>query len=226
MSTKLLFLEDSYKQEFEAEVIGRKKKYLILNRTCFYPKGGGQDCDRGTLGGFAVSKVKKQKGKVLHKVDGTLEVGETVTGKLDWERRYSLMKYHTALHILSRVVFDRFGGFVAGNQIHPHKARIDFDLEEIRDKEQIEDETNKIIREGRPVKTFTVPREKAAELLDEKTRLDLIPDFVKKIRLIEIEDYDLDACGGTHVKNTGEIGEIEITDVESKGKRRKRLTIV
>ncbi|MEA1993642.1 MAG: alanyl-tRNA editing protein [Euryarchaeota archaeon] len=226
MNTELLFLKDSYKREFEAEVLNFEKNYVVLDRTCFYPKGGGQDCDTGTLGDFTVSKVKKKKGKVLHKIDGTPEEGDTVTGKLDWERRYSLMKYHTALHILSRAVFNRYGGAVAGNQIHPHKARIDFDLEEIKDEKEIEEKTNEIIKEGRPVKTFTVPREKAAELVDEKTRLDLIPDFIKDIRVIDIEGYDIDACGGTHVKNTEEIGEIEITNVESKGKRRKRVTIV
>jgi Ser-tRNA(Ala) deacylase AlaX len=230
MNTQLLFLDDAYKREFSAEVLGSEGKYVMLDRTCFYPQGGGQDCDTGTIEKddeqYTVSKVKKQKGIVYHKIDGSLEKGDTVTGNLDWDRRYSLMKYHTALHILSRVVFDRHGGGVTGNQIHPQKARIDFDLEKIEETEEIEKKTNEIIAEGRPVNISTVPREKAVAMVDDKTRLDLIPDFITTIRLVEIEGFDTDACGGTHVKNTKEIGKITITKVESKGKGKKRMTIV
>ncbi len=229
MSTKLLYLEDSYRKEFNAEISAVENNYAVLNRTCFYPQAGGQDCDKGTLKRddevFTVSKVKKRKGDVLHKVDGILYEGDTVMGNIDWERRYPMMKYHTALHVLSRVVFDLYGGMVAGNQIHPTKARIDFDLEEIDDTEQIEKKTNEIIGEGRPVTTHIVSRKKAETMVDDKTRLDMIPDFVKEIRLVEIEDFDVDACGGTHVKNTEEIGEITIIDVINKGKKRKRIVI-
>ena len=230
MNTKLLFLEDSYRKEFDAEVISFENNCAVLDRTCFYPRSGGQECDKGTIEKngniFSVSEVKKDKGIVLHKIDGILEKGDKITGKIDWERRYKMMKYHTALHILSRVVFDLYGGGVAGNQISPDKARIDFDLEKIENKEEIEKKTNKIIKEGRAVKSYTLPREEAEKVVDDKTRLDLLPKFIKNIRLVDIENFDIDACGGTHVKNTKEIGEIKITKIENKGKNRKRLVIV
>ncbi|MCK4246911.1 MAG: alanyl-tRNA editing protein [Methanomicrobia archaeon] len=230
MNTKLLFLEDSYRKEFSAEVLGFENTYAVFDQTCFYPLSGGQECDIGVIEKegemFTVSEVKKNKGIVLHKIDGILEKGDKITGKIDWNRRYQMMKYHTALHILSRVVFNLFGGEVAGNQISPNKARIDFGLEKIEAREEIEKKTNEIIKEGRSVKVYTVPREEAEKIVDDKTRVDLLPDFIKNIRLVDIENFDIDACGGTHVKNTKEIGEIKITKIENKGKNRKRLVIV
>ncbi|HDM22709.1 MAG: alanyl-tRNA editing protein [Methanomicrobia archaeon] len=230
MDTKLLFLEDAYRKEFEASVLKYENGYAILDQTCFYPRSGGQECDKGIIERdgeiFNVSEVKKEKGTVLHKINGVLNEGDKVSGKIDWDRRYKMMKYHTALHILSRVIFDMYGGGVTGNDISPNRARMDFDLEKIEDKEEIEKRTNEIIKEGRDVKIYTVPREEAEKLVDEKTRLDMIPHFVKEIRLVEIENFDIDACGGTHVKNTKEIGEIKITKIENKGKGRKRIVIV
>jgi alanyl-tRNA synthetase/misacylated tRNA(Ala) deacylase len=230
MNTKLLFLEDSYRKEFSAEVLSFENTYAVFDQTCFYPQSGGQECDIGVIEKegemFTVSEVKKNKGIVLHKIDGILKKGDKITGKIDWNRRYQMMKYHTALHILSRVVFNLFGGEVAGNQISPNKARIDFDLEKIEAREEIEKKTNEIIKEGRSVKVYTVPREEAEKIVDDKTRVDLLPDFIKNIRLVDIENFDIDACGGTHVKNTKEIGEIKITKIENKGKNRKRLVIV
>ena len=130
MNTNLLFLEDSYRKEFSAEILSFENTYVVFDQTCFYPRSGGQECDTGVIEKeremFTVSEVKKNKGIVLHKIDGVLEKGDKITGKIDWDRRYQMMKYHTALHVLSRVVYNFLGGEVAGNQITPKNSRIHF----------------------------------------------------------------------------------------------------
>ncbi len=228
-----LYLDDCYKKNCSSKVEDVDGSYIELDRTIFYPEGGGQPTDKGKLitdNGveYDISKVKKRKGSIYHKIgDNDLSVDQVVECELDWDRRYTFMKYHTALHILSQAVFSKYGGQVKGNQIRLDKARLDVNID-IEDHmiSELENEVNKVIEESRDVSIDVYPREEAEEKVNpDKVRLDLLPDFLEELRLIEVEDYDVDACGGTHVGNTSEIDDIEITDIINKGKDNTRIEI-
>ncbi len=228
-----LYLDDCYKKSCSAEITDVDGEYVEIDETIFYPEGGGQPTDKGKLTTddgeeYEISKVKKREGSIYHKVgENSLEPGQEVNCELDWGRRYIFMKYHTCLHILSQAVFSNYGGQVKGNQIRENKARLDVDID-INDVmvPKLEVEVNKVIEEGRDVEIQVYPREEAEEKVNpDKVRLDLLPDFLEELRLIEIEDYDVDACGGTHVGNTGEIDKIRITDIINKGKDTTRIEI-
>ncbi|NOZ60036.1 MAG: flippase-like domain-containing protein [Euryarchaeota archaeon] len=231
--TELLYLRDSYLRSFEATVEKVEGGKVVLSATAFYPEGGGQPSDTGALlcegESHPVVKVKREGGEVVHHCEGELEEGKTVRGEIDWERRYTFMRYHTALHLLARVLYDELGAVVTGNQIGLEKSRLDFDTASF-DRSllpEIEAKTNEAIARGLEVRTYTLPREEAFARLDpEKTRLDLIPRHIREIRLVEIAGFDVDACGGTHVRNTREVGGIEIAGFRSKGRRNKRLEVV
>ncbi|OKY77994.1 MAG: Ser-tRNA(Ala) deacylase AlaX (editing enzyme) [Candidatus Methanohalarchaeum thermophilum] len=223
--TELIYFEDCYKKEFEAEVEETKNNKVILDKTAFYPEGGGQPSDKGVLDGSKVKKVIKKGNTVEHVVEDELpREGDKVKGKIDWDRRYQHMKYHTAQHILSAVVLQDYEGKTTGNQLYSDRARIDFD-EDVTDKvSKIEDKVNSIIEDEREIKIYQMKREEALEELDpERTRIDLLPDSIKEIRIVEITDLDKTACAGTHVSKTSELGEFEIKGTESKGKGRKRI---
>ncbi len=226
--TELIYFEDCYVREFDAEVVEAENSRVILDRTAFYPEGGGQPSDTGKIDDARVKKVEKRNGEVHHILEGELpEEGETVHCAIDWERRYSHMKYHTAQHVLSAIVLEDYGDKTTGNQIHADRARIDFDTSISDEVADVEDKVNSIIEDGREIRIYTLSREEAVDELDpERTRINLLPDSIKELRIVEVEGLDKTACAGTHVKNTEELGEFEITNTKNKGKDRKRVEFV
>ncbi len=232
--TELLYMTDCYKKEFDAKVVNVEEidgRYFVeLNKTAFYPKGGGQPNDRGKLvfnsGEYKVTNVIKKDGRVLHEVEGVphLKIGNQVRGEIDWDRRYYFMRCHTAAHILSAVIHKETGAFITGNNISEDKVRIDFNLEEF-DREKFkhyEDEVNRIIKEGHEVRLSLMPREEAFKIPDLVKLKKMLPESIKIIRVVTIDGVDVQACAGTHVKNTSEIKGIEIVKVENKGKNNRR----
>lgn len=226
-------MEDCYIKEFDASVININGKYVFLDKTAFYPNSGGQPHDTGILvhngEEFKVIYTAKLNGNISHEVDKVgLKIGDKVIGKIDWNRRYLFMRYHTASHVLSGLINRETGAKITGNQISEDKTRIDFDLENF-DREKIkewENEANKIIEQGRNVILKILPREEAFKIpAIVKLRM-AFPENIKNIRIVEIEDFDQQACAGTHVKNTKEIGKIEIIKTENKGKNNRRIYFV
>jgi misacylated tRNA(Ala) deacylase len=214
--------------EFEATVTEATDEYVVLDGTYFYPEGGGQPPDHGVLewdGGHAtVTKVRKNHGDVRHYVEGVEgEVpadGTIATGRIDADRRDRLRRMHTAQHVVSRVVLDEFDATTAGNQIHEDRSRIDFEPADFDDDDlaTIERESNAVVERDLPVTKVERPRERVEDETPEgRTQLDLIPDHVDPLRVVEIDDFDVCPCGGTHVESTGEIGAITLTNRTSKG---------
>lgn len=235
--TQLLYQTDSYLQEFNAEVIAldHAGRALMLDRTAFYPGGGGQPSDIGLISVgdfiFPVIKVYKSSEGIWHVVgaEGPLpEVNSTGIGKIDWSRRYALMRTHTAMHILCGVVFRDYGAQVTGGDMEPLKGRMDFEFETLtKDLVHVIEETvNREICAGHSVKVRILPREEAFQIPDLiRTKINLLPPGINKIRVVELEGLDLQADGGTHVQNTREVGQIRIVDYKSKGKINKRIYI-
>ena len=233
--TELLYLPDADGvTEFEATVTEATEEYIVLDGTYFYPEGGGQPADRGTLswdGGEAtVRDVRKNHGDVRHYLDtleGTLpEEGETAAGEVDAQRREKLRRMHTAQHVVSRVVLAEFDATTAGNQIHEDRSRIDFEPADFDDAdlETIQTETNAALDRDLAVSKAERPREDVEEETPEgRTQLDLIPDHIDPLRVVEIEEFDICPCGGTHVDRLGEVGHISILDRTSKGADVERI---
>ena len=233
--TKLLFLEDSYLREFRADVVKRAGREILLDRTAFYPGGGGQPSDKGQLkiGPIQanVVDVRRQDGSIVHVLDNPIpETVGQINGVLDWERRYAHMRYHTALHVLSGVIWQNFGAKVTGGQMRADHARMDFSFPgewttEVVDK--IEQLTNEALAEERSVEVYELPRVEALEKPDLiRTQVNLVPEHVEMVRIVEIEGLDNQADGGTHVANTKEVGRIGITGHKSKGRQNKRIEFV
>ncbi|MEF8826758.1 MAG: alanyl-tRNA editing protein [Halapricum sp.] len=233
--TELLYLPDADDvTEFTATVIEATEEDIVLDATHFYPEGGGQPPDHGTLswdGGRAtVVDARKNHGEVRHYVEaieGRLpKEGETVAGRIDEVRRERLRRMHTAQHVVSRVVLAEFDAATVGIQIHVDRSRIDFepaDFDET-DLELIEERSNEIVEADLPVRKAERPRDEVEKQTPEgRTQLDLIPDHVDPLRVIEIGDFDLCPCGGTHVDRTGDIGDIRIIDRSSKGAKVERI---
>jgi misacylated tRNA(Ala) deacylase len=231
--TELLYVTDAYVRDFEAVVTAVSDDGVVLNRTAFYPGGGGQPCDFGllTAGGqtWNVTKVKKAGGEVVHFVDGEPPaVGTAVTGQLDWERRYQLMRTHTAMHILCGVVWRDYGASVTGGNMEPLKGRMDFEFETMRQElvTEIETAVNREVEAARETHVQILPREEAFQIPDLiRTKINLLPEGIKEVRTVELVGLDLQADGGTHVKNTSEVGTMRITDYKSKGKINKRIYV-
>lgn len=234
--TELLFLTDAYVQEFEATVTAQVEGGVVLDRTAFYPGGGGQPCDFGVLQvdneTWNVVKVKKVDGQVVHFIDGETAVsassGQAVTGKLDWARRYQLMRTHTAMHILCGVVWRDYGAQVTGGNMDPLKGRMDFEFETMRQElvAEIEKAVNKEVASAREVRVQILPREEAFQIPDLiRTKINLLPAGIKEVRTVELVGLDLQADGGTHVNNTSEVGTIKIVNYKSKGKINKRIYV-
>ena len=233
--TEELFLSDSYLRQFEARVVKHSGREVILDRTTFYPGGGGQPPDKGTLGigpvRASVVDARREGGEVLHVLDNPIpDTVRDLKGELDWERRYGHMRHHTALHVLSGVIWRNFGAKVTGGQMRADRARMDFSFpgEWTTDVVgEIERLTNEALAEERPVKVYELPREEALEnpgLI--RTQVNLVPERVRVIRIVEIEGLDTQADGGTHVANTREVGQLEITGHKSKGHQNKRIEFV
>jgi misacylated tRNA(Ala) deacylase len=223
---ELLFREDPYLRSCEATVVAVHAEGVELDRTVFYPMGGGQAGDTGRMGAWRVLDTRKRENSVVHVLEpgAAPQPGMKLELELDWERRYRLMRYHTALHLLGAVV----KAPVTGGRIADDKAHLDFDIEmEKLVKQAIESRLQELIASS--VET------KASWITD--AELDARPELVKtmsvapprgegRVRLLEIPGVDLQACGGTHVKNTGEIGRLQIARIRSEGKRNKRVTLV
>lgn len=237
--TELLYATDAYLKEVDAAVQEIRDGAVILDRTVFYPTGGGQPHDTGLLTWTGpdgaprecrVVEVRKQGPDVLHRIEGeTPPMGAAVHGRIDWERRYALMRHHTALHSMSGVIYRLHGALVTGGQMYENRARMDFALEDLSPEklQAIEDETNRLMAEGRPVHVKILPREEAFQIPDLiRTNINLLPPAIQEVRVIDIEGIDQQADGGTHVANTREVGRVRITKTENKGRINKRLEIV
>ena len=232
--TELLYLTDSYLREFTATVVDITEDGVVLDRTAFYPEGGGQPSDTGALlddrgRQYVVRKVQRVKGKVVHKIDGeSPAAGAEVRGAVDWDRRHKLMRTHTALHILCGVIWRDYGASVTGGNMEPLKARMDFELESMSAafSDEVEAKINAEVTAARPVHIDILPRQEAFQIPDLiRTKINLLPEGIQEVRVVEIEGLDLQADGGTHVANTKEVGRIIVTGHESKGRINKRLRI-
>jgi misacylated tRNA(Ala) deacylase len=233
MTTDLLYLRDAYLREFEATVAAVEDGRVRLDRTAFYPTGGGQPHDTGTLtwggGSVGVAEVLKQGPDAWHVVGGTPpEVGATVTGAVDWERRHALMRTHTALHVLCGVIWNEWRTAVTGGNMTPLAARMDFEFDPLPEGfgARVEELVNAEVANDRPIQVAFLPRDTA--VMDEdliRTKVNMIPESVKEIRVIDIVGLDKQADGGTHVASTGEVGGIRVTKTESKGKANKRIRL-
>ncbi len=231
--TEALYHQDSYIQTFEAKVTEVREDGVVLDRTAFYPGGGGQPNDVGTLsaGGqtWTVTKVGRKDGAVVHQLEGGAPaVGDAVTGVINWERRHQLMRTHTALHVLCGVIWRDFGAKVTGGDMQPLAARMDFEFEHMTAgfAEEVEELVNREVAEGRPISTRILPRNEAMAIPDLiRTKINLLPPGIQEVRVVEIEGLDLQADGGTHLGNTRDVGRIRIVGHESKGRINKRLRV-
>lgn len=233
--TDLLYLPDNDDvTAFEASVTEATEEYVVLEGTYFYPEGGGQPADTGTLdwddGQADVVDVQQSHGEGRHFVENLLgnrpEEGTTVRGTIDETRRTRHRRMHTAQHVVSRVVFDDFDATTAGNQIHADRSRIDFEPGSFTDDDidLIEEKTNRILATDLSVARANRPRETVEQQVpDGRALLDLIPESVDPLRVVEIADFDRCPCGGTHVDSLGDIGRVWITDRTSKGMDTERI---
>jgi misacylated tRNA(Ala) deacylase len=233
--TDLLCATDSYVQAFEARVVEAPPESgaVVLDRTAFFPGGGGQPCDTGWLAWgnarAAVVRVHRADNLVWHSVEGELPpVGTSVAGQLDWERRYRLMRTHTALHILCGVVWRDYGAPVTGGNMEPLHGRLDFEFESLHQElvREIEEKVNAEVDAGRQVRVQILPRDVAFQIPDLiRTKINLLPPAITQVRTVEIVGLDLQADGGTHVANTREVGRVRVVEYKSKGRINKRIEI-
>ncbi|MEO8293773.1 MAG: alanyl-tRNA editing protein [Actinomycetota bacterium] len=235
MATDALYSRDAYLQTTEATVTGASSEGVVLDRTVFYPRGGGQPGDTGVIrwdGGEArVADTVKRDADVLHVLDPDQTpppLGIAVTAQIDWERRHRLMRTHTALHALSGVIFTDHGARVTGGNMEPGVARMDFELDAMSQGfgREIEQKLNTALAQDRPVHVRFLPRAEALADPDLiRTKVNLIPEHVDPIRVIDIEGIDRQADGGTHVRSTAEVGTVRVVKTESKGRGFKRMRI-
>jgi len=235
--SEFLYQLDSYLQTFEAQVsaVDMENRAVALNRSAFYPGGGGQPADSGTLTcngiPYRVKRAKKIGEDVFHFLEGEgklPEVGATVQGQIDWERRYQLMRTHTALHILCGVVFRDYGASVTGGDMDPLDGRMDFEFETMQKElvAEIQQAVNREVAAARDIRVAILPRQEAFQIPDLiRTKINLLPEGIQQVRVVEIVGLDLQADGGTHVHNTAEVGRIRVVDYKSKGKINKRIYI-
>lgn len=233
MGTTPLYLDASDRRTFEATVEAVDDGRVLLDRTAFYPTGGGQPHDTGTLAAHGRQwRVTDVTGRadIWHTVGQSPPApGTTVSGELDWDRRYAHMRYHTAQHLLSAVLLDDWDAPTTGNQLYADRARIDCGYPRFQDDDlaSIEAEVNALVDADLPVRWYALDRETAeAELDPARTRLDLLPPAVDPIRIVEIGEIDRTACAGTHVTGTGEIGGFSITGRETAGAEAERIRFV
>ena len=235
--TELLYQIDSYLQEFDSTItaVDVGTRSLTLDRSAFYPGGGGQPCDLGalTIAGtvYPVEKVKKQGEDVIHFLGGDAPLtspGAGAHGVIDWTRRYQLMRTHTAMHVLCGVVFRDYGAQVTGGDMEPMAGRMDFEFATMRAElvHDIEEAVNLEVQAGRDVRIKILPRDEAFQIPDLiRTKINLLPAGILQVRTVELVGLDLQADGGTHVRNTSEVGAIRVADYKSKGAINKRIYI-
>ncbi len=235
--TENIFHADSYIKEFNAVItaVDEVTRAVVLDRTAFYPGGGGQLCDVGTFSTsdetWIVEKTRKGPDGIEHILGGETplpEPGAALIGKLDWGRRYRLMRTHTAMHILCGVIFRDFGAQVTGGDMDLKQGRMDFEFESMtRDLvEVIEAAVNREVEKNLPVRVKILPRDEAFQIPDLiRTKINLLPPGIPEVRTVEIVGLDLQADGGTHVAYTGEVGLMRIVDYKSKGRINKRIYV-
>jgi misacylated tRNA(Ala) deacylase len=224
-------IEGNYKKEFDAIVTKNKKDYICLDKTAFYPLGGGQPSDTGFIKWdnkkSTVKEVIKKGNDIKHIIEGEKPpVGTKVHAEIDWDKRYCHMKMHTAQHIISGIIFDDYNARTVGNQIHADYSRVDFHPVKFTDEdlEKIEKKFNEIVKQNLPVKIYEEERESLEKRVNtQRAHLDLLPKFIKKLRIVEIEGFDICPCAGTHVKNTSEIPALGKIKKETKGKDKTRI---
>ena len=224
------YLEDSYLKEYESRVIEVDGNKIVLENTIFYPESGGQACDMGKIvrddEDFVVSNVKKENGKIVHYVDKEgLNERDEVVCVIDWDRRYKLMKSHTCAHIISAIVHKDTGALITGNSITPEKIRIDFSVQDfnVEVAKRFIEEANKAIKRHLEITSYTISREEMDRKPEMVKLAKGLPSFVKIVRIVKIGDVDEQPDGGTHVKNTKEIGELELIEVDNRGKDNRRM---
>jgi misacylated tRNA(Ala) deacylase len=232
--TELLYLRDSYIREFDAVVRRVADDRVVLDRTAFYPRGGGQPWDTGVLeapgdASFDVTEVQRHDGEVWHTVPGhVLRPGDAVHGRIDWPRRHALMRTHTTLHALSAVIWRDHGAKVTGGNMEPLRGRLDFELAQLPEgfNEALERTLNQELSVERDIQVRFLTRDEASQVPDLiRTKVNLLPADITEIRTVEIVDLDLQADGGTHVANTREVGPVRIVKTENKGKGFKRVRV-
>lgn len=230
--TELIYTTDSYITELEANVVEIREEGVILDKTIAYPQGGGQPSDKAKfiLDGneIPITKIRKVGSEVLHTIDGTVNMGDKLILRIDWDYRLKLIRHHTALHVLSAIVWDKYKAKVTGGTIYHNKARLDFDMMEFNREiaQNIIDDVNEVLKTDHKVEVSFITREELEshpELI--RTKVSLIPESVKTIRLVKIGDIDIQADGGLHVRSTREIGTMGLQSVSNKGKGRKRIII-
>jgi misacylated tRNA(Ala) deacylase len=239
--TELLYQRNSGLRAVEATVVGvdAESRLVALDKTVVFPGGGGQPCDEGLLmrpadgSQWPVLSARNVGGIVWHELGGDEslpEVADRVRVELDWERRYRLMRMHTALHVLCGVVFRDYGALVTGANMGPDRARMDFEMDSAdftpERVAEIERRANEELRAGRDVYVQILPRDEAFQIPDLiRTKINLLPEGIAQVRTVEIAGLDLQADGGTHVQNTREVGALRVVGTRSKGKANKRLEI-
>ncbi len=231
--TEILCYTDSYLREFEARVLDVTPRGVVLDRTAFYPGGGGQPSDTGFLRAsddeYRVTNISRAGGQTVHELDREPPpAGTAVLGEIDWDRRYRLMRTHTALHILCGVVWRDYEAHVTGGNMAPLAARMDFELEQMSADfaSEVEARINAEVAAARAIEIKTLPRQEALQIPDLiRTKINLLPSAVNEIRIVDIVGLDLQADGGTHVANTSEVGHIRVVGHQSKGRINKRLRI-
>ena len=231
--TELLYQTDAYLRAFEAAVVEAGEAAVTLDRTAFYPGGGGQPSDTGWLeaadGRLEVRSLRKTEGKIWHELAGPTPLpGARLHGLIDWARRYDLMRTHTAMHILCGVIWRDYGASVTGGNMEPLRGRMDFEFETMRQElvREIEEKVNAEVAAGRPVRVSILPRQQAFQIPDLiRTKINLLPEGIAQVRVVEIVGLDLQADGGTHVAGTAEVGRMRILEYKSKGAINKRLVV-
>lgn len=227
--TERLYQTDSYLREFEAHVtrIAPEERAVVLDRTAFYPGGGGQPADLGRIAGVSVVGCRGAGAEILHLLDGPApRLGTHLQAAIDWDRRHKLMRAHTAMHVLCGVVFRDYGALVTGGDMEPLRGRMDFEFARLDGRlvSEIEAAVNREIEAARDVRVRILPREEACKIPDLiRTKINLLPAGITQVRTVEIDGLDLQADGGTHVRNTREIGRIRVVDYKSKGASNKRI---
>jgi len=232
--TQILYMNDiegNYVKEFDAIVTKRKSDYVVLDQTAFYPLGGGQPSDIGYLEWddkkVKVKEVIKKGDTVKHIIDGEKPlVGTKVHGLIDWDKRYAHMKMHTAQHIISGIIFDNYNARTVGNQIHADYSRVDFHPVNLKDNdlELIKNKFNELVKQNLEIQIYEEDRESLENRVDtQRAHLDLLPKFIKRLRIVEIKDFDVCPCAGTHVRNTNEIPEMKQMKRETKGNDKTRI---
>lgn len=231
---KALYLEDSYMRECDATVVSVKDdKFVVLDQTIFYPRGGGQPHDTGRMlrGGemFDVVFVGKFSGEVSHEVDRAgLNAGDRVHCILDWERRHKLMRSHTAAHVFASMLCNGTGALVTGNQLEVDKVRFDFSLDKFEPQVLVEyvAKANEQFRTDTPVKWYELPRDEALSIPGVVKMAEAFPPDLPRLRIVEVVGVDRQADGGTHVRSLKEVGQIEVLKTENKGKNNRRVYFV